>query len=537
MLVLLLLAKLASLDYSGTQACQALKEEGYKVILLNSNPATIMTDPNIADKTYIEPITTYIVEKIIKTEKPDAILPTVGGQTALNCVLDLERKGILKENKVELIGANADSIKKAEDRALFQKAMENIGLETPKNAIVNNLDDALKYLNKIGLPAIIRPSFTMGGAGGGVAYTIENYKKIVQNGLNASPISEVLIDESVIGWKEYEMEVVRDKNDNTIIICSIENIDPMGVHTGDSVTVAPALTLTDKEYQNMRNASISVLREIGVETGGSNVQFAINPKNGKLLVIEMNPRVSRSSALASKATGFPIAKVASKLAIGLTLDEIKNDITGGAMPASFEPSIDYIVTKIPKFTFKKFRDSDGILNSSMQSIGESMAIGRSFTESLQKALISIESGFSGLDEVKINSSIKEERIKIIQAKLEISVPNKILIIAQAIREGIDIKEINKITKYDLWFLEQIKDLVEIEQDIKKNKLSEDRETILFLKKKGFSDKRLAHLSNKTEKYISDLREKLNIHPVYKRVDSCAGEFNSVTAYMYSCYET
>jgi len=523
-------------DYSGTQACKALREEGYKVILVNSNPATIMTDPDIADKTYIEPIDPEIVKSIIKKERPDAILPTVGGQTGLNCALALEKNGALKEYNVELIGASVEAIKKAEDRSLFQKAMDKIGLETPRNCIAHSLEEALNELEDIGLPAIIRPSFTMGGAGGGVARTRQEYIDIVTSGLAASPTTEVLIDESIIGWKEYEMEVVRDKNDNAIIICSIENIDPMGVHTGDSITVAPALTLTDKEYQNMRNASIAVLREIGVETGGSNVQFAVNPENGKLVVIEMNPRVSRSSALASKATGFPIAKVAAKLAIGYSLDEIKNDITNGKTPASFEPSIDYVVTKIPKFTFEKFRGSEAILSSSMKSVGEVMAIGRSFQESLQKALRSMESKLTGLDDIIIKSEDKDERIKIIKARLAIAEPMRLLLIAQGIREGISLSEINKITHYEPWFLEQIAELVKIEQDIIENGLSEDKEDILFLKKKGFSDKRLAKLSNKTAKEIKELRNKLQISPIYKRVDSCAGEFDTTTSYMYSCYE-
>jgi carbamoyl-phosphate synthase large subunit len=523
-------------DYSGTQACKALREEGYKIILINSNPATIMTDPNIADKTYIEPITAEIVEKIIQKEKPDAILPTVGGQTALNCALDLAKKGILDKYNVELIGANIESIKKAEDRSLFQKSMEKIGLETPRNRIARSYDEAMAAFDTVGLPAIIRPSFTMGGAGGGVAYTKEEYCQIVESGLAASPTHEILIDESVIGWKEYEMEVVRDKNDNVIIICSIENIDPMGVHTGDSITVAPALTLTDKEYQNMRNASIAVLREIGVETGGSNVQFAVNPKDGRLLVIEMNPRVSRSSALASKATGFPIAKVAAKLAVGFTLDEIKNDITGGKTPASFEPSIDYIVTKIPKFTFEKFKGSESILSSSMKSVGEVMAIGRNFAESLQKALRSMEANLSGLDEVKINSENPEERKKILKAQLRIAAPGRLLLIAQGFREGLTMEEINQITCYEPWFLEQIENLVSIEKEVRKGGIPQDKEKLHFLKKMGFSDKRLSKLAGITEKEVRDLREKLDVKPVYKRVDSCAGEFDSNTSYMYSTYE-
>jgi len=523
-------------DYSGTQACKALKQEGYRVILVNSNPATIMTDPDVANRTYIEPITAEIVEAIIKKERPCAVLPTVGGQTALNCALTLEKTGILKKYQVELIGASIEAIKKAEDRALFQKAMEKIGLDTPKNAIVHNLEEAKLALPKIGLPAIIRPSFTMGGAGGGVAYTEDEYYQIISYGLSISPTHEVLIDESIIGWKEYEMEVVRDKNDNAIIICSIENIDPMGVHTGDSITVAPALTLTDKEYQNMRNASIAVLREIGVETGGSNVQFAVNPADGRMTVIEMNPRVSRSSALASKATGFPIAKVAAKLAVGFTLDEIKNEITGGKTPASFEPSIDYVITKIPKFTFEKFKGSENILSSSMKSVGEVMAIGRSFIESFQKALRSLESSLSGMDEFKIGVEDSELRKKIIKEKLKIPSSNRILIIAQALREGLSPQEINQICNYDLWFIEQIHQAILVEQQIKEFGLPEDRDQLRLIKRMGFSDKTLAKLSGKTEKNIREIRNQLNIHPVYKRVDSCSAEFDSSTSYMYSTYE-
>ena len=523
-------------DYSGTQACKALREEGYKVILVNSNPATIMTDPNVADRTYIEPITPEIVEEIIRKERPDAILPTVGGQTALNCAIALAKNGVLEKYNVELIGASIEAIKKAEDRALFQKAMEKIGLETPKNAIVHNLEEAKLALQKVGLPAIIRPSFTMGGAGGGVAYTEEEYLQIVAYGLTISPTHEVLIDESIIGWKEYEMEVVRDKNDNTIIICSIENVDPMGVHTGDSITVAPALTLTDKEYQNMRNASIAVLREIGVETGGSNVQFAVNPKNGKMTIIEMNPRVSRSSALASKATGFPIAKVAAKLAVGFTLDEIKNDITGGITPASFEPTIDYVITKIPKFTFEKFKGSDNVLSSSMKSVGEVMGIGRSFIESFQKALRSLEGNLSGIEEVQILIEDDEQRRKVIRQKLKIASPNRILLIAQALREGISAQEINEICSYDPWFIEQIESAIIVENKIKKDGLPNNYEDFLNLKRMGFSDKRLAKLSGVTEKEAREIRRGLNIHPIYKRVDSCSAEFDSITPYMYSTYE-
>ena len=524
-------------DYSGTQACKALKEEGYKVILVNSNPATIMTDPNLADRTYIEPIDVDIVEEIIRKERPDAVLPTVGGQTALNCAINLAKAGVLEKYNVELIGASIDAINKAEDRSLFQSAMDRIGLETPRNVIVKTLEDALLAMDDIGLPAIIRPSFTLGGAGGGVANTKEEFVKIVEYGLEMSPTNEVLIDESIIGWKEYEMEVVRDKNDNTIIICSIENVDPMGIHTGDSITVAPALTLTDKEYQRMRDASIAVLREIGVETGGSNVQFAVDPKDGRRVVIEMNPRVSRSSALASKATGFPIAKVAAKLAIAYTLDEIKNDITGGKTPASFEPTIDYVVTKIPRFTFEKFKGSDSVLSSSMKSVGEAMAIGRSFQESLQKALRSLELKIDGLDDIPLKSVNPEDRKQEIKDMISIRVPNRILLIAQAIREGLSLDEIHEVTFYDMWFLKQLEEIVEAENHVRKNGLNKDREQLLRLKKMGFADARLAKLSNQTKKDVLELRDELNVKPVYKRVDSCAAEFDALTPYMYSCYES
>ena len=523
-------------DYSGTQACKALKEEGYRVILINSNPATIMTDPQLADCTYIEPINPDVVESIIAKELPDAILPTVGGQTALNCAINLAKNGVLKKYNVELIGASIEAINKAEDRSLFQKAMDKIGLETPKNVIVKTIEDAMLALPRIGLPAIIRPSFTLGGAGGGVAYNEEEYHQIVSYGLSMSPTNEVLIDESIIGWKEYEMEVVRDKNDNAIIICSIENIDPMGVHTGDSITVAPALTLTDKEYQKMRDASIAVLREIGVETGGSNVQFAVNPKDGRLVVIEMNPRVSRSSALASKATGFPIAKVAAKLAVGYTLDEIKNDITGGFTPASFEPTIDYVITKIPRFTFEKFRTAENILSSSMKSVGEVMGIGRCFAESLQKAIRSLEVGMSGLEEILINDEDKEIRIKIIKERLKIPTPNRFFLIAQALREGISTVEINQISGYDIWFIEQLQKIVDVENGLKKNGLPQNYDDLLSVKKMGFSDRRIAKLTQNNEAEIRLHRHKLGLHPVYKRIDSCAGEFNAPTPYMYSCYE-
>lgn len=526
----IIIGQACEFDYSGTQACKVLKEEGYRVILVNSNPATIMTDPEFADATYIEPITPEMVEKIIAFEKPDAILPTVGGQTALNCAMSLARMGVLEKYNVELIGAKPDVIEKAENRSLFNAAMARIGLECPKNKVVTSLEEARQALEYVGLPAIIRPSFTMGGSGGGVAYNNEEFEAIVQSGLDASPTNEVQIDQSIIGWKEYEMEVVRDKADNCIIICSIENIDPMGVHTGDSITVAPALTLTDKEYQIMRNASIAVLREIGVDTGGSNVQFAVNPENGKLVVIEMNPRVSRSSALASKATGFPIAKVAAKLAVGYTLDEIRNDCTE-VTPASFEPVIDYVVVKIPRFNFEKFPGADSNLTSAMKSVGEVMAIGRSFAESLQKALRSMETGLSGLDETDIGKNIDE-----IRASLSKVVPERLLNIAQALRQGVSADEVHAITKFDPWFLEQLKHIIDVEAGIIKNGIPRNKEDLMALKKLGFSDKRIAKLVGTKSKDIAVLRKNLNIHPVYKRVDTCASEFESVTPYMYSCYE-
>ncbi len=526
-------------DYSGTQACKALMSEGYRIILVNSNPATIMTDKSTADRTYIEPINWQSVAKIIEKERPDAILPTVGGQTALNCALDLQRQGILKKFGVKMIGADSDAINKAEDRQLFNKAMAKIGLEVPKNAVVKSHQEAQKILQEIGLPAIIRPSFTMGGAGGGIANTKEEFEEIVNYGLTISPVNEVQIDESIIGWKEYEMEVVRDKKDNTIIVCSIENIDPMGVHTGDSITVAPALTLSDKEYQIMRNASIAVLREIGVETGGSNVQFAVNPKDGRLVVIEMNPRVSRSSALASKATGFPIAKVAALLAVGYTLDEIKNDITK-VTPASFEPTIDYVVTKIPRFTFEKFNDSNQILSSTMRSVGEAMAIGRNFAESIQKGLASMEIGLSGFDEIAIDGikdglNLKEKQ-EIIKKSLDCLSPTRILKIAQALRCQISIKEICQITKYDPWFIREIKKIIDCEEVIKKEGLPQTKIGFLNIKKLGFCDERLAKLAGKKTEEIYDIRQKLDVKPVFKRVDTCSAEFKSFTNYMYSTYE-
>ncbi len=525
----IIIGQACEFDYSGTQACKALKDEGYKVILINSNPATIMTDPDVADKTYIEPITLEVLEKIVKKEKPDAILPTMGGQTALNLAMEAEKKGILKKYKIELIGANSKAIANAEDRKKFRKNMIDIGLDLPKSEIVNNIKQASKVLKKIGLPAIIRPAFTLGGLGGGIAKDKKDYQKIIKNGLHESPVSQVLVEECLEGWKEFEMEVVRDKKDNCIIICSIENVDPMGIHTGDSVTVAPALTLTDKEYQVMRNASIACLRKIGVETGGSNVQFAINPKNGRMVVIEMNPRVSRSSALASKATGFPIAKVAAKLAIGYTLDELKNEITK-VTPASFEPSIDYVVTKIPRFTFEKFSTSPATLGTSMKSVGEAMAIGRNFKESFQKALVSLETGFSGLDRIFNLNKNKIEK------KLKENIPNKLLLVAEAIRKKINLKRISKLSKIDPWFLEQIKEIVESENRIKNKGLPKNFGEFNKIKSIGFSDRKLAELSNLSEDIVRRKRTALKILPVFKKVDTCAAEFKSFTPYMYSTYQ-
>ena len=513
-------------DYSGTQACKALREEGYRVILVNSNPATIMTDPELADATYIEPITPEMVAKIIDKERPDAVLPTMGGQTALNTALALAKDGTLEKYGCKLIGASPEAIEMAENRQLFNEAMKRIGLEVPRNAVVHTLEEAKKAVKRTGLPAIIRPSFTLGGSGGGVAHTMEEFERIVLSGLDASPTNEVLIDESIIGWKEFEMEVVRDKKDNCIIICSIENLDPMGVHTGDSITVAPALTLTDKELQIMRNASLAVLREIGVETGGSNVQFAINPKDGRMLVIEMNPRVSRSSALASKATGFPIAKIAAKLAVGYTLDELANDVVsrgkGAAfMPASFEPTLDYVVIKMPRFTFEKFPGSDNTLTSAMKSVGEVMAIGGTFQESLQKALRSMETGICGFDPLA-----KEDDD--VLALMQRPTPNRLRYIADAFRRGLSVEEINAVTEWDPWFLRQIEEIIAAEKNIK-------LDSLLSLKQMGFSDKRLAQLAGKKENEITVLRHKQHIRPVYKRVDTCAAEFESSTPYMYSTY--
>jgi carbamoyl-phosphate synthase large subunit len=558
----IVIGQAAEFDYSGTQAAKALKAEGYRIVLVNSNPATIMTDPELSDATYIEPITPEFVAKIIEKERPDAVLPTMGGQTALNTALALFKDGTLEKYGVQMIGADAEAIEKAEDRLQFRDAMSKIGLESPRSQIAHSVDDAVRALDEVGLPAIIRPSFTLGGTGGGIAYNREEFIEIVTGGLEASPTTEVLIEESVLGWKEYEMEVVRDRADNAIIICSIENIDPMGIHTGDSITVAPALTLTDKEYQIMRNASIACLREIGVETGGSNVQFAVNPKDGRLVVIEMNPRVSRSSALASKATGFPIAKVAAKLAVGYTLDEIWNDITG-ATPASFEPTIDYVVTKIPRFTFEKFKGAEPLLSTAMKSVGEAMAIGRSIHESLQKALRSLETGLNGLDGIKpLYGAPRAE----IEAALSRPTPDRLLVAAQAMREGFSVAEIHAITKYDPWFLERLREIVDAELGVESDGLPNDAVGLRRLKAMGFSDRRLAELALRsagirgegvktrarshgllhdvakamlgatTEDEVRALRHKLGVRPVFKRIDTCAAEFEAKTPYMYSTYE-
>ena len=592
----IIIGQACEFDYSGTQACKALREEGYRIVLVNSNPATIMTDPDMADRTYVEPITPEIVAKIIEKERGDrskgfALLPTMGGQTALNCALSLQQLGVLEKYDVEMIGATAHAIDKAEDRELFRQAMTKIGLDTPKSRLANasdvkkahkeeynrqiervtaehadavlrekaldafkrdwesneperkrryiskGLTEAIEAIDEIGLPAIIRPSFTMGGTGGGIAYDREEFIDIVQNGLDASPTTEVLIEESVLGWKEYEMEVVRDKADNCIIVCSIENIDPMGVHTGDSITVAPALTLTDKEYQIMRDASLAVLREIGVETGGSNVQFAVNPADGRMIVIEMNPRVSRSSALASKATGFPIAKVAAKLAVGYTLDEIENDITGGATPASFEPTIDYVVTKVPRFAFEKFPGAEPVLTTAMKSVGESMAIGRTFAESLQKALRSLETGLNGLDEVEIEGLGMGDDWNVLRARLSKQTPDRLLVVGQALRMGMSSEEIFEACKIDPWFIARLKEIVDLEAKVRKHGLPDNAASLRMVKAAGFSDMRLASLAGVQENDVRALRHKLDVRPVFKRIDTCAAEFASPTAYMYSTYET
>jgi carbamoyl-phosphate synthase large subunit len=556
----IIIGQACEFDYSGTQACKALKAEGYRIVLVNSNPATIMTDPELADATYIEPITPDIVAKIIAKERAErpsdklVLLPTMGGQTALNTALALERQGVLAQHGVELIGARAEAIDKAEDRKLFREAMDRIGLESPRAVIASSppikdaeghivgydtqvgIAEALRALDTVGLPAIIRPAFTLGGTGGGVAYNREEFETIVRSGIDASPVGQILIDESLLGWKEYEMEVVRDKADNCIIICSIENIDPMGVHTGDSITVAPALTLTDKEYQIMRDASIAVLREIGVETGGSNVQFAVDPETGRLVVIEMNPRVSRSSALASKATGFPIAKVAARLAVGYTLDELENDITGGATPASFEPTIDYVVTKIPRFAFEKFQGADTTLTTAMRSVGEAMAIGRTFAESLQKALRSMETGLTGLDDIALDGLGQGDDKNVIRGALGRPTPDRLLKVAQALRLGLDHEQVHASCKIDPWFIARLQEIVDLEERVKAHGLPKSAEQLRGLKAMGFSDARLAKLAGKSEAEVRALRLELGVRPVFKRIDTCAAEFASPTAYMYSTYE-
>lgn len=526
----IIIGQACEFDYSGAQACKALKEEGYRVVLVNSNPATIMTDPVMADATYIEPLNWKVLERIIAKEKPDAILPTMGGQTALNLAMDLNREGILEKYGVELIGAKPDVIDKAEDRQRFKEAMEKIGLESARSGIAYSMAEALEVQQRVGFPAVIRPSFTLGGSGGGIAYNMQEFVEICERGLALSPTHELLIEESLLGWKEYEMEVVRDKADNCIIICSIENLDPMGIHTGDSITVAPAQTLTDREYQLLRDASIAVLREIGVDTGGSNVQFAVNPKNGRLIVIEMNPRVSRSSALASKATGFPIAKIAAKLAVGYTLDELKNDITGGATPASFEPTIDYVVTKVPRFAFEKFPQANDRLTTQMKSVGEVMAIGSTFQESIQKALRGLETGKDGF------TPISNDREEIVHEISEAG-PERIFYVADAFRIGMTLDEVHQMTDIDMWFLVQIKELIDIEKRVAQVKLEDiTKEEMLFVKKKGFSDKRLASVLGVKEADVRRRRHALDVHPVYKRVDTCAAEFETRTAYMYSTYQ-
>ncbi len=531
----IIIGQACEFDYSGAQACKALREEGFRVILVNSNPATIMTDPAMADATYIEPVEWRTVEHIIAQEKPDALLPTMGGQTALNCALDLAKHGVLEKYGVEMIGANADAIDKAEDRERFDKAMKAIGLDTPNSGIAHSMEEAIQVSDRFGFPCVIRPSFTMGGSGGGIAYNREEFEEICRRGLDLSPTNELLIDESLIGWKEFEMEVVRDRKDNCIIICAIENLDPMGIHTGDSITVAPAQTLTDKEYQIMRNASIKVLREIGVETGGSNVQFAVNPEDGRLIVIEMNPRVSRSSALASKATGFPIARVAAKLAVGYTLDELQNEITGGATPASFEPSIDYVVTKIPRFAFEKFEKADQSLTTQMKSVGEVMAIGRTFQESLQKALRGLEVDASGFDP-KITAETENPEA-VLNSELAVAGPDRIWYLGDAFRHGMSMEDVFARTKVDPWFLVQIEDLIKDELALAQHSLSDlDEKSLYRLKRKGFSDRRIGDVLGCGETAVRELRYELGLHPVYKRVDTCAAEFATDTAYMYSTYE-
>ena len=535
----IVISQACEFDYSGTQACKVLKQEGYKVVLVNSNPATIMTDPQLVDSTYIEPITTEVIEKIIAKERPDALLPTLGGQTALNAAVDLDRKGILKKYKVETIGANIKAIKKGEDRHLFKEAMARIGLDLPKSDKAYNLNDACKIAGHIGFPVIIRPSFTLGGTGGSVAYNIEEFRDLAKRGLESSMISEILIEESVIGWKEFELEVMRDLKDNVVIICSIENFDPMGIHTGDSITVAPIQTLTDKEYQKMRDAAIACIREIGVETGGSNIQFAVHPETGRMVIIEMNPRVSRSSALASKATGFPIAKIAAKLAIGYTLDEIPNDITKET-PACFEPAIDYCVVKIPRFTFEKFPSADPALSVSMKSVGEAMAIGRTFKEALQKGLRSLEIRKFGLESLLFDNP---ENIKVdngildrIYRKLRVPNAERIFYIGDALRAGVDIERIYELTKIDRWFLHNIKELIDLEKKISANKDNITKEILTEAKEFGFSDRQLARLTDKKEEDLYNLRKSFNIEPAFKLVDTCAAEFKARTPYFYSTYD-
>ena len=535
----IVISQACEFDYSGTQACKVLKQEGYKIILVNSNPATIMTDPEMADSTYVEPITVETIAKVIAKERPDALLPTLGGQTALNTAVGLAEKGILKKYKVETIGANIKAIKKGEDRQLFKEAMKRIGLDLPKSATAHNLTGAFEVAKKIGFPLIIRPSFTLGGTGGSVAYNIEEFKDLAKHGLESSMISEILIEESVIGWKEFELEVMRDLKDNVVVICSIENFDPMGIHTGDSITVAPIQTLTDKEYQKMRDAAIACIREIGVETGGSNIQFAVHPDTGRMVIIEMNPRVSRSSALASKATGFPIAKIAAKLAVGYTLDEIPNDITRQT-PACFEPAIDYCVVKIPRFTFEKFPSADSTLTVSMKSVGEAMAIGRTFKEALQKGLRSLEIKKMGLESILFNDP---ENIKVdngilerIYQKLRIPNAERIFYIGDALRAGVDIEKIYELTKIDRWFLHNIKEIVELEKEIKEFKDNPTKEILISAKKFGFSDMQLAKLINKKEEEVYQLRKSLNIEPAFKLVDTCAAEFKAHTPYFYSTYD-
>jgi carbamoyl-phosphate synthase large subunit len=531
----IIIGQACEFDYSGAQACKALREEGYRVILVNSNPATIMTDPSLADATYIEPITPDFVARVIERERPDALLSTMGGQTALNTAMELSRRGTLKKLGVELIGAREEAIAKAEDRLLFQQAMTGIGIDCPRSIVASSLEEARAFVTEIGLPIIVRPSFTLGGLGGGIAYNTDEVDQIVTSGLRASPVHQVLVEESVLGWKEYELEVVRDRADNCIIVCSIENIDPMGIHTGDSVTVAPAMTLTDKEYQRMRNQAIQCLREIGVDTGGSNVQFAVDPETGRMVIIEMNPRVSRSSALASKATGFPIAKVAAKLAVGYTLDELVNDITG-VTPASFEPTIDYVVTKMPRFTFEKFAGAEPLLTTSMKSVGEAMAIGRTFPESLQKVLRSMETGLTGLNEFPIEGSDAADAHDAARAALAKPSPDRLLVIAQAFRQGLSLEEIQRISRFDPWFLGHIQDLVNREEALRRDGLPDSAKGFADLKKQGFSDARLAELTGRTEDEVAAARRGLGVRPTYKRIDTCAAEFPSRTPYMYSAYE-